>query len=71
MQFDVTDWVQNWLDGSWSNNGFGLFDTEGIYESVSFRSSDYSNSALHPILYVEFLPASLEQSTWGDIKAIQ
>ena len=70
MEFDVTDWVQNWLDGSWSNNGFGFFDNTGTYDSISFRSSDYTNAALHPILYIEYLPEALEQNTWGSIKAI-
>jgi len=68
MQFDVTDWVQNWLDGTWVNNGLSCFDNTGTYETVSFYSSDYSNSALHPILALEYTPNSLDQLTWGSVK---
>ena len=38
MLFDATDWVQNWLDGTWDNDGFGFFDVDAAYETVAFRS---------------------------------
>lgn len=69
MQFDVTDWVQNWLDGTWVNNGFGFFDNEGTYEQVSFRSSDYTLSASRPSLLLYYSSQALEQITWAQIKA--
>lgn len=69
MQFDVTDWVQNWLDGTWANNGLGFFDNTGTYETISFRSSDYSNSAVRPVLMLNYSGSAIEESTWGQIKA--
>ncbi len=70
IQFDITSWVQNWLDGTWNNNGLGFFDNSGAYETISFRSSDYTaDPVLRPKLVMHYSAAAVEETTWGEIKA--
>jgi len=69
--YGVSVWVQNWLDGTWSNNGFALFDNDGSDQYVMSDSSDYTvDPSLRPMLYLEYTPTSaVEEATWGQIKA--
>jgi len=66
---DVTDHVQNWLDGSWSNYGFCLY---GYFDQASAGaySSDYTDDpTLRPKLVLDYSGAAVEETTWGEIKA--
>ncbi len=69
MMYGVSGWVQNWLDGTWNNNGFAIFDNDGMGH-IYAHSSDYSDTSLRPYLYLDYTTAgSLDESTWGHIKA--
>jgi len=47
--------VQNWVTNSAANFGFMIkLETETIYRSLLFASSNHSNSALHPELIVTY-----------------
>ena len=71
IMYGVSGWVQNWLDGTWSNNGFALFDNDGSEQYVQSNSSDdITDPSLRPKLYLDYTPASaIEEATWGQIKA--
>lgn len=66
--YDVTAWVQNWLDGTWDNNGFSIFDNSGYDQWVAFGSSD-GGWAECPKLILDYSGAAVEETTWGEIKA--
>ena len=70
ITYDVTTWVQNWLDGTWDNNGLCLIDTTGTNQYICARSSDYTTDpSLRPKLVLEYYGAAVEEATWGEIKA--
>ncbi len=70
IMYGVSDWVQNWLDGTWNNDGFAIFDNDGSSQYVIAYSSDYTDdSTLRPKLYLDYTPgAAVEEATWGQIK---
>ncbi len=66
---DVTTYVQNWLDGTWTNQGFALYDNDGDEHASSYSSDYTSDPNLRPALYLEYSGAAVEEATWGEIKA--
>ncbi len=71
ITLDVTAYVQNWLDGTWDNNGFVLFDDDGESQFITTLSSEYAGDpTVRPKLVMEYTPAAaVEESTWGQLKA--
>jgi hypothetical protein len=67
--YDVTAWVQNWLDGTWDNNGFSIFDNSGRDQWAAFSSSDGGTDSHYPKLVLDYSGAAVEETTWGEIKA--
>ncbi len=66
---DVTDYVQNWLDGTWDNYGFCLHDCLSFACTEAY-SSDYTDDpTLRPKLILDYSGAAIEETTWGEIKA--
>ena len=67
VEWDVTDDVEDFVNGTRTNYGW-LIDTSVMADSISlFRSSDYSDSSLHPRLELELitLPGSgTEEDPW-------
>ncbi len=68
LEFDVTDYVQSWLDGTQQNYGFVFYGTGGE-DLIVTCSSDGSDSTLRPKLVLEYYGAAVEEATWGEIKA--
>jgi len=61
-EVDITDIVQGWINGEYENHGLLLMlQNEASTASLSFGSSDYSNSAKHPKVNIAYTPA---QWTW-------
>jgi RHS repeat-associated protein len=61
-EVDITDIVQGWINGEYENHGLLLMlQNEASTASLSFGSSDYSNSAKHPKINIAYTPA---QWTW-------
>lgn len=52
---EITDWIQNWLDGTWPNYGVALtpFDADAI---KLFRSSEYAVEAPRPFFLLFYFP---------------
>ncbi len=70
VSIDVTSWVQKWLDGTWDNYGFSLFDEDGNYEENHSYSSDFPHVLVfRPRLVMEYSDSAIEEATWGQIKA--
>ncbi|MCD4733615.1 DNRLRE domain-containing protein [bacterium] len=71
MSVDITDWVRNWLDGTWTNNGFYFrVHSGGDGQWNSVRSSDYTTDpSLRPALVMSYSGVAVEEATWGQIKA--
>ncbi|MBD3278303.1 MAG: DNRLRE domain-containing protein [Candidatus Aegiribacteria sp.] len=71
IQVDITEIVQSWLDGSFTNNGLSFGPTETLPPGeVKFWSKEYSNSSLHPVLQIDYELSSLETTTFGRIKTL-
>lgn len=71
IDIDITTWVQNWLDGTWTNNGvyFRAY-SGGDDQYMSSRSSDYTTDpTLRPKLVLDYSGVAVEETTWGEIKA--
>ncbi len=68
VNYDVTDIVQAWLDGTLDQHGFCLFDT-GITNWFTAWSSDTpTHPDMRPQLVMSYSGAPLDQSTWGGLK---
>ena len=71
ISYDITAWVQNWLDGTWNNNGLAFINNEGTNQYICARSSDYAvDPSLRPKLVLDYNSSALEENTWGEIKAL-
>ncbi len=72
LSVNITAWVQNWLDGAWTNNGLFFYNSTGstTNDYMNVRSSDYTaDSSLRPKLVLDYTPSAIEEATWGEIKA--
>jgi len=73
IDIDITAWVPNWLDGTWTNNGCYLRNHNGssiTNDIMTTHSSDYTDdSSLRPKLVMEYSGSAVEEATWGQIKA--
>lgn len=68
-EFDLTDLVQEWVQGTFPNYGAVFFGTGGAGLYQYFHSREASD--LRPSLSVEYeITGSFEQSTFGAIKAL-
>jgi hypothetical protein len=64
VEWDVTDGVQRWVNGSNTNYGSAIVpDTVTTSTDKRFYSSDHSNSSLHPILEVNYTTGDLPNVT--------
>ena len=65
---NVTTLVQEWIDGTYSNYGAVFYGTAGMGTYQYFRSRE--NPTDKPHLDIDYTPpTSLEQTTFGSIKA--
>jgi hypothetical protein len=59
LDFDVTDAVQNWVDGTWTNNGLVLRLNPTTPNEVirCYASSEYGTTSYRPKLVVDYTEA--------------
>jgi len=70
ITIEVTDYVQNWLDGTWDNYGFCLYNSVSLNVHTTAPTSDYTDDpTLRPKLILDYSGAAIEEATWGEIKA--
>lgn len=66
--FDITQLVQEWLDGTYDNFGVVFYGTGGTGSYQYFRSREYPTERPH--LEIDYsAPGALETTTFGAIKA--
>ena len=63
-QMDITDAVQNWVDGTWLNYGFLLKPVGSINDKFELLTSENINNELHPKLTIEYTPSVPEPSAF-------
>jgi len=56
IDWNIQDLVQNWVDGTYANHGM-LIRTHTGSVSISYRSSEYSDTAKRPKLIIKYFPA--------------
>jgi len=68
---DVTNFVQNWWDGSYDNYGI-YWGTAGTTDAClcTFHSHEYSDSNYRPYLTVDYTNVSVQPTSLGNIKAM-
>ena len=66
-EIDVTDWVQDIVDGTDPNYGFQIYQDDKDYAGFSMRTKE---GTIDPELVFEYVPASLESTTFGRIKSL-
>ncbi len=65
---DVTNWVQDIIDGTDPNYGFQILkDDAGANATFTMRSKEYSSN--HPELVLDYTPSVIESASLGEIKA--
>ncbi|MCP5461992.1 MAG: DNRLRE domain-containing protein [bacterium] len=53
VEWDITDWVSGWYNGTYNNFGFELRNTTSGVD-IRFRSSDYGDTPYRPKLTIEY-----------------
>lgn len=72
LTVEVTDIVQEWLDGGLANYGFMIFDEDADDRYLSFNSSDFgTDDTVRPKLTLELSEEAVEPVSWGAIKALE
>jgi len=67
-QYDVTDVVRDWLNGTYDNYGWLIYTDDYIRHMANADTSDYSEPTYRPKLVVDF-DSPVESSSLGEIKA--
>jgi len=52
--FDVTEWMEDWINGTSVNNGILIINDAGGNQGPRFYSSDYTDAVYRPYLEVEY-----------------
>ena len=70
VSFEITDWVQDWIDGVRVHRGLLVYtyDTGGWCYG-NFDSRESSDEDERPKLHVIYTPSAIESSSLGSIKA--
>ena len=66
-EIDVTGWVQDIVDGTAPNYGFQIYQDDKDYAGFTMRTKE---GTISPELVLEYVPASLESTTFGRIKSL-
>ncbi len=66
-EIDVTDWVQNIVDGTDPNYGFQIYQDDKDYAGFSMRTKE---GTIDPELVLDYTPAALQATTFGRIKTL-
>lgn len=66
-EIDVTEWIQDIVDGTDPNYGFQIYQDDTDYAGFSMRTKE---GVLDPELVVSYSPADLQPTTFGSIKAL-
>lgn len=66
-EIDVTEWIQNIVDGTDPNYGFQIYQDDTDYAGFSMRTKE---GVIDPELVVNYSPADLQSTTFGSIKAL-
>ncbi len=66
-EIDVTGWIQGIVDGTYPNYGFQIYQADTDYAGVTSRTKE---GTISPELVLEYIPASLESTTFGRIKSL-
>jgi hypothetical protein len=69
--FDATELVQGWLDNDFPNYGFVIANSAGSCDYPTVLSSDTDDNNLDPKLTITYTLLSIEETTWGQLKAAQ
>jgi hypothetical protein len=69
--FDVTDLVQDWLDGVYPNYGVSITHPGGGCSPPRVCASEYSqvDLSLCPKLTIVYTETAVDDASWGQIKA--
>lgn len=67
IDIDFATPVQNWVDGSWDNNGVAIDCIGTISDGADFRSSEHATTSQRPKLVVVYETAATEFTYSGDI----
>ena len=66
---DVTDWVQDIVNGTIDNYGFQIFKYNSVSNWFSMRSKEYGTTTYRPKLIFDFEETAIESTSLGEIKA--
>ncbi|MFO8182592.1 MAG: DNRLRE domain-containing protein [Candidatus Aegiribacteria sp.] len=66
-EIDVTEWIQDIVDGTDPNYGFQIYQADTDYAGFSMRTKE---GVFDPELVVNYSPADLQSTTFGSIKAL-
>ncbi len=66
-EIDVTDWVQDIVNGTDFNYGFQIYQNDTDYAGFTMRTKE---GTIGPELVLDYAPSSLESTTFGRIKTL-
>ncbi len=66
-EIDVTDWVQDFVDGTEPNYGFQILQNDTDYAIFNMGTKE---GTIDPELVLDYTPAALQATTFGRIKSL-
>lgn len=66
-EIDITSWVHDMVNGALPNYGFHIFQNDKDYAGFTMRTRE---GTVAPELVVDYTPVTLQNSTFGSIKAL-
>jgi hypothetical protein len=70
VRFEVTNFVETWIDSSFTNYGFYLGSDDGDYGGYNFYTKEYSDPDYRPQLELNYHDVSVQPTSLGILKAI-
>ncbi|MBD3372450.1 MAG: DNRLRE domain-containing protein [Candidatus Coatesbacteria bacterium] len=68
LNLDVTEFIEDWIAGTYPNYGFYMTQTTTVSGGFSFYSREWSGSE-KPRLVIQYTGGAVETASWGAIKA--
>lgn len=69
LNLDVTEFIEDWIAGTFPNYGFYMTQTTTVSGGFSFYSREWSGSE-KPRLVIQYTGGAVETASWGAIKAL-
>ena len=70
LNLDVTEFIEDWIAGTYPNYGFYMTQTTTVSGGFSFWSREHDDADQRPELVIQYTGGAVESAGWGAVKAL-